>query len=289
MSLYVLNGFYNMDYLKVSFAFGEIEEYQKDLFIADLANIDFETFEDTNNGFDAFVQQSLFEETKLQAVLAEHQSLNANYGIEEIATENWNKEWENNFSPLIISDDCYVRATFHEAQPQYKYEIVIDPKMSFGTGHHQTTTMMMQYILETDFTGTKVLDMGAGTAILGILAAKRGAKEIVAIDYDEVCYESAIENAKLNNIDNLVSLHGSKEAIPQQTFDIILANINRNILLEQIETYASVLKQDGLIFFSGFYETPDLAIIKSHCEQFGLTYQNHKKIDSWVAAKFVKK
>lgn len=277
-----------MDYLKVSFAFGEIEEYQKDLLIADLADIDFETFEDTANGFDAFVQKSLFENVKLKAVLGEHQSLNADYNVEEVVSENWNKEWESNFSPLIISDNCYVRATFHEAQPQYQYEIVIDPKMSFGTGHHQTTTMMMQYILETDFTGTSVLDMGAGTAILGILAAKRGAEMVVAIDYDEVCYESAIENAKLNNIDNLVSLHGSKEAIPQQTFDIILANINRNILLDQIETYVSVLKADGLIFFSGFYETPDLDIIKSHCEKFGLTYQNHKKIDNWVSAKFIK-
>ncbi len=278
-----------MDYLKVSFSFGEIEEYQKDLLIADLADIDFETFEDTANGFDAFAQKSLFEDGKLQAVLAEHQSLNADYKVEEVVSENWNKEWESNFSPLIISDDCYVRATFHEAQPQYQYEIVIDPKMSFGTGHHQTTTMMMQYILETDFTGTSVLDMGAGTAILGILAAKRGAETVVAIDYDEVCYESAIENAKLNGIDNLVSLHGSKEAIPQQIFDVILANINRNILLDQIETYVSVLKEGGLIFFSGFYETPDLDIIKSHCEQFGLTYQDHKKIDNWVSAKFIKK
>ncbi|WAC39288.1 50S ribosomal protein L11 methyltransferase [Pedobacter sp. SL55] len=277
-----------MDYLKVSFAFGEIEEYQKDLFIADLADIDFETFEDTTTGFDAFVQKSLFSEVKLQTVLAEHQSLNANYEIEEVVSENWNEEWESNFSPLIITNDCYVRATFHEAQPQYQYEIVIDPKMSFGTGHHQTTTMMMQYILETDFTGKSVLDMGAGTAILGILAAKRGAKDVVAIDYDEVCYESAIENAKLNDIDNLVSLHGSKEAIPQQDFDIILANINRNILLDQIETYVSVLKKGGLIFFSGFYETPDLDIIKLHCEQFGLTYQDHKKIDNWVSAKFIK-
>ncbi|MNK04713.1 Ribosomal protein L11 methyltransferase [compost metagenome] len=278
-----------MDYLKVSFVFGEIEEYQKDLLIADLADIDFETFEDTTNGFDAFVQKSLFDHAKLDVVLAEHQSLNANYEVEEVVSENWNKEWESNFSPLIITDNCYVRATFHEAQPQYQYEIVIDPKMSFGTGHHQTTTMMMQYILETDFDGTSVLDMGAGTAILGILAAKRGAKDVVAIDYDEVCYESAIENAKLNHIDNLVSLHGSKEAIPQQNFDIILANINRNILLDQIETYVSVLKKDGLIFFSGFYETPDLDIIKSHCEQFGLIYQSHKKIDNWVSAKFIKK
>ncbi|RZL41700.1 MAG: 50S ribosomal protein L11 methyltransferase, partial [Pedobacter sp.] len=170
----------------------------------------------------------------------------------------------------------------------YQYEIIIDPKMAFGTGHHQTTTMMMQYILETDFEAKSVLDMGAGTGILGILAAKRGAKEIIAIDNDDVCYLSAIENAALNKIDNLTSLCGSKETIPNREFDVILANINRNILLDQIESYAAVLKPNGLIFFSGFYENPDLEMIKDHCAKFDLKYIDHKKIADWVSAKFVK-
>lgn len=276
-----------MNYIKVSFGFDHIEEYQQDILIAELAEIGFDTFEDTPTGFDAFVVEQQFEEAELERMLAE-QDFECHYEVKPIASQNWNEEWEKNFSPLIISDDCYVRATFHEAQPKYRYEIVIDPKMAFGTGHHQTTTMMMQYILETDFLGKKVLDMGAGTAILGILASKRGAKQVVAIDYDEVCYESAIDNAQLNHVNNLVSLCGSKEAIPDETFDIILANINRNILLDQIHRYAEVLKIDGEIFFSGFYETPDLEIIKLHGEQFGLYYVGHKKINDWVAAKFVK-
>jgi len=278
-----------MEYKKVTFSFTDIEEYQKDILIAELGDIGFDTFEDTETGFDAFILANQFNEEDLKSILAGYgDELPYEYVVSSIAPENWNEEWEKNFTPLIISDDCYVRATFHEHQPQYKYEIVIDPKMAFGTGHHQTTTMMMLYILEADVQDKTILDMGAGTGILGILAAKRGAKDIVAIDNDEVCYRSAIENAALNEIDNLISLCGSKDVIPEQEFDIILANINRNILLDQIESYAAVLKQNGSIYFSGFYETPDLDMIKEHCAKFNLSYIDHKKIGDWVATKFVK-
>ena len=278
-----------MEYKKVAFSFSQIEEYQKDLLIAELADVGFDTFEDTEKGFDAFIIADQFNEAALTEVLMGYgDELQYTYLIHDIEPENWNEEWEKNFSPLIIADTCYVRATFHEPQPQYQYEIVIDPKMAFGTGHHQTTTMMMEYILEVDVADKVILDMGAGTGILAILASKRGARELIAIDNDDVCYESAIENAALNGIDNLTSLCGSKEAIPAIDFDIIFANINRNILLDQIESYAKVLKQNGTILFSGFYESPDLGMITSHCEQFKLNYVNHKKIGDWVAAKFVK-
>lgn len=278
-----------MDYIQVIFSFNSIQEYQKDLLIAELADIGFDTFEDTATGFDAFIAAKQFNETSLNDVLMGFgDELQYTYTINAIAPQNWNEEWEKNFSPLIINEDCYVRATFHEHQPQYQYEIVIDPKMAFGTGHHQTTTMMMQYILETDVKDKVVLDMGAGTGILGILAAKKGAKEIVAIDNDEVCYRSAIENAALNHITNLTSLCGSKETIPTVAFDLILANINRNILLDQIASYAAVLKNKGTILFSGFYEQPDLEMIKTHCADFKLVYVDHKKIGDWVAAQFLK-
>lgn len=279
-----------MDYTQVAFSFNDVQEYQKDLLIAELADIGFDTFEDTTTGFDAFIVANQFNETALNDVLMGFgDELQYTYTINSIEPQNWNEEWEKNFSPLIINEDCYVRATFHEYQPQYQYEIVIDPKMAFGTGHHQTTTMMMLYILETEVKDKVVLDMGAGTGILGILAAKRGAKEIIAIDNDEVCYRSAIENAALNQIPNLTSLCGSKEAIPAVDFDLILANINRNILLDQIASYAAVLKDKGTILFSGFYEQPDLEMIKTHCADFKLTYVNHKKIGDWVAAQFLKK
>lgn len=283
-----------MDYIKVSFTFQEIEAYQQDILIAELGDIGFDTFEDTEQGFDAFIVAENFDEENLKEVLSNIENSpfpitsSPSYVIQKIAPENWNEEWEKNFSPLVITDECYIRATFHEPQPQYLYEIVIDPKMAFGTGHHQTTTMMMRYILKADVKDKTVLDMGAGTGILGILAAKSGAKSIVAIDNDEVCYRSAIENAALNNVTNLTSLCGSKEAIPAEQFDVILANINRNILLDQIEQYAAVLKAGGEIYFSGFYEDPDLGMIKNHCAKFGINYLDHQKIDNWVAAKFVK-
>ncbi|WP_199141491.1 50S ribosomal protein L11 methyltransferase [Pedobacter sp. ASV12] len=279
-----------MDYKQVAFQFSQIEEYQQDLLVGALGEIGFDTFEDTDKGFDAFILANQFNEAELNEVLASFgDELQYTYLVSDIEAQNWNEEWEKNFSPLIITNNCYVRATFHEAQPQYEYEIVIDPKMAFGTGHHQTTTMMMQYILETDVQDKTILDMGAGTGILGILAAKRGARQIVAIDNDEVCHRSTIENAELNEVSNLVSFCGSKEAIPDTQFDIILANINRNILLDQIEAYDRVLKENGLIFFSGFYESPDLDMIKVHCAGFGLVYVSHKKLGDWVAAQFVKK
>lgn len=278
-----------MQYIQVTFSFTAIEEYQQDLLISELAEIGFNTFEDTENGFSAFIDQDSYSQQQLvDSLLQFKDDFQYTYTVTEIAAENWNEEWEKNFEPLIIDESCYVRATFHPSQPEYTYEIVIDPKMAFGTGHHQTTTMMMRYILETDVSGKVILDMGCGTGILAILAAKKGAKQLTAIDNDDVCYLSAIENSTLNNIHNITALCGGKEVIPAEQYDIILANINRNILLDQIPVYAKVLKAGGDIFFSGFYETPDLQLIKEACEQLNIQYRTHKKIGEWVAAHFTK-
>ena len=195
---------------------------------------------------------------------------------------------ESNFEPIAIKDKIFVRATFHEPRPEFEYEIVIDPKMAFGTGHHQTTSMMLELMLENDFDGKKVLDMGCGTGILAIMAAKLGAADITAIDYDPVCYDSTIENAHLNHIDNIKALCGSKETIPNEFYDIILANINRNILLDQMLRYSEVLKPDGELYLSGFYESPDLDIIMDEARKYGIKYIIHKKTNDWVAAKFIK-
>jgi ribosomal protein L11 methyltransferase len=278
-----------MQYIQVTFSFKHIQEYQQDLLISELAEIGFNTFEDTENGFSAFIDFDSYHKENLTGALVQFEGeFEYNYTITEIAAENWNEEWEKNFEPLIIDETCYVRATFHPAQPQYKYEIVIDPKMAFGTGHHQTTTMMMQYILETDVAGKHILDMGCGTGILAILAAKKGAEKLVAIDNDEICYLSTKENSALNDIHNITALCGGKETIPASACDIILANINRNILLDQIPVYADVLKSGGEIFFSGFYEDPDLQMIKDACAQSGMNYLDHKKTGDWVAARFIK-
>lgn len=278
-----------MQYIQVTFTFSGIEEYQKDLLISELAEAGFNTFEDTESGFAAFIDFDDYNQNKLSEVLLQFEDeFIYNYTVTEIAAQNWNEEWEKNFEPLIISDECYIRATFHEPQPQYRYEIVIDPKMAFGTGHHQTTTMMMQYILSSDLEGKKVLDMGCGTGILAILASKKGAKSLLAIDNDEVCYQSTLENASLNHVTNLEAACGGKEIIPESIFDVILANINRNILLDQINTYAGVLISGGSIFFSGFYETPDLEMIEQECKKFNIIYKDHKKMGDWVAAHFIK-
>jgi len=278
-----------MQYIKVTFSFTSIEEYQQDLLINELAEAGYDTFEDTENGFSAFISYDSYSQERLATALFSFEDqFTYTFTVTEIAAENWNEEWEKNFEPLIIDERCYVRATFHEPQPQYQYEIVIDPKMAFGTGHHQTTTMMMQYILDADVNGKYILDMGCGTGILAILAAKKGAAALTAIDYDEVCYLSTLENTALNHTPNITAICGGKEVIPKQSYAIILANINRNILLDQIPVYAEVLKNEGEIYFSGFYESPDLDMIREACAAYHIGYIDHKKNGDWVAARFKK-
>ena len=278
-----------MDYYELLFTTHPTEDYQEDLLIDELAGIGFDTFEELDFGFKAYIPVIDFNQEKLDETLLSYQDLfTFSYEITLIPQKNWNEVWESNFEPIEIGEQIFVRATFHQPKPEFPYEIVIDPKMAFGTGHHQTTSMMLELILENDFANKKVLDMGCGTGILALMTSKLGAAAITAIDYDPVCYASTIENAQLNNIENIIALCGSKEVIPDEIFDIILANINRNILIDQMERYSEVLKTDGEIYFSGFYETPDLDIIKEEASRYGLKYISHKKNKDWVAAKFVK-
>lgn len=278
-----------MNYKELVFKIDASKSYQADVLIAVLGEINYDTFEETEDGFKAYIAESDFNEEALKSSLDAYKAdFSFSYTVNHIEQQNWNKVWESNFEPIEIKDQVYVRATFHQPKPNFKHEIVIDPKMSFGTGHHQTTAMIMEYLLETDVVGKTVLDMGCGTAILAILAGKMGAKSLMAIDYDPICYESALENATLNHIDNMAALCGSKEAIPNEQYDIILANINRNILLDQIERYSKALVSGGSIFFSGFYEEPDLQMITEEAARYGFNYVSHKKKDLWVAAKFTK-
>ncbi len=277
-----------MNYYELTFTTSPTEDYQQDLLINALAEFGFDTFEDIEGGFKAYIPADGFGQSALDEELtAYHAMFSFTYEVTLIPQKNWNEVWESNFEPIEIKDKVYVRATFHPAKPEFEYEIVIDPKMAFGTGHHQTTSMMMEWALETDFTGKQVLDMGCGTGILAILASKMGAVRTFAIDYDPVCYDSTIENSALNSIDNIIPLCGSKEAIPDEQYDIILANINRNILLDQIDRYAQVLKPGGDLYLSGFYETPDLEIITAAAAQYGIRYNAHKKNKDWVAVKLL--
>jgi len=278
-----------MNYTELIFTINNAEGYERDLLIDALGGIDFDTFEETEQGFKAYIPQASFNKAVLDEVLSAYREMfDFSYETNLIPQKNWNQEWESNFEPIQIGDQVWVRATFHEARPDFPYEIVIDPKMAFGTGHHQTTAMMMELMLAADFKGKKVLDMGCGTGILAILAEKLGATDLMAIDYDPVCYESTIENAALNHASHTKALCGSKEVIPNEQYDIILANINRNILIDQMDRYAEVLKPGGEIYFSGFYEEPDLQIIKDEAGKYGLKYITHLKNKEWVAARFVK-
>lgn len=278
-----------MNYYELLFTTITTEDYQQDLLINALGEIGFDTFEEVDLGFKAYIPADDFNEELVRETLLPYRDLfTFSYEVMLIPQKNWNEVWESNFEPISIGDQVFVRATFHQPRPEFKYEIVIDPKMAFGTGHHQTTAMMLQLMLQNDFAGKEVLDMGCGTGILAIMAAKLDAARVVAIDYDPVCYDSTIENAQLNHIDNITALCGSKEAIPDELYDVILANINRNILIDQMSRYAEVLKPDGEIYFSGFYETPDLDIITDEARKYGLKYIIHKKDKEWVAAKFIK-
>jgi ribosomal protein L11 methyltransferase len=278
-----------MNYYELLFTTITTEDYQQDLLINTLGEIGFDTFEELEFGFKAYIPVADFDQQKLDEALSVYRDIfTFSYEITLIPQKNWNEVWESNFEPIAIKDKIFVRATFHQPRPEFEYEIVIDPKMAFGTGHHQTTSMMLELMLENDFKGKNVLDMGCGTGILAIMAAKLGAADIMAIDYDPVCYDSTIENAQLNNITNIKCLCGSKEVIPNDKYDIILANINRNILLDQLQRYSEVLKPDGELYLSGFYESPDLDIITDEARKYGMKYIIHKINNNWVAAKFVK-
>jgi ribosomal protein L11 methyltransferase len=277
-----------MNYYEFLFTTKTTEDYQQDLLINALAEYGFDTFEEVDLGFKAYIPTENFDQKTFDEAMGPYRDmLTFSYQVTLIPQKNWNEVWESNFEPIEIKDKVYVRATFHPAKPEFEYEIVIDPKMAFGTGHHQTTSMMMEWMLETDFAQKNVLDMGCGTGILAILASKMGAKHIAAIDYDAVCYDSTIENSELNHIKNIIPLCGSKEAIPDDKYDIILANINRNILLEQLDRYVETLKPGGELYLSGFYESPDLEIITAAASEKKLQYIGHKKTNDWVAVKFI--
>ncbi|GAA4791628.1 50S ribosomal protein L11 methyltransferase [Olivibacter ginsenosidimutans] len=276
-----------MDYSELTFTCIGGEDWQRDLFIHDLAEMGFDTFEDTSTGFKAYIATAQLDFSSIEAlILTLPEDFHVSYVANTIAARNWNAVWESNFEPIVVHNRCYVRATFHQPRPDIPYEIIIDPKMSFGTGHHQTTSLMIRYMLETTLMDKAVLDMGCGTGILAILAAKMGASTVTAIDLDPICYTSAQENVELNQVSGIRLVHGSKEAIPEEPYDVILANINRNVLLDQLDVYADALKSQGKLLLSGFYDGDDLQQLVEAGKKVGLSYHDKKTQDNWVAAKF---
>ena len=258
-----------------------------EILIAELGEKAFESFIETETGISAYVQKELWSTTILEDIyILENPEFIITYTFEEIEQVNWNEEWEKNFEPINVDGKCHVRAPFHE-KTTAEFDIIIEPKMSFGTGHHETTHMMIQHLLETDCTDKKTLDMGCGTAILAILAEMKGAQPIDAIDIDNWCYLNSIENAERNNCHHITVYEGDAALLVGKKYDLIIANINRNILLNDIQVYADCLNKKGILFLSGFY-TEDIPVISESCLSKGLVYVKKFERNNWVALKFTK-
>lgn len=236
----------------------------REILIAEMGELDFETFVDTEVGFEAYIQEEKFSHPALQTLFNRYRKQTRIwYELKKIAKQNWNEEWEKNYDPIAVGNDIYVRATFHEPKPNVAYEIIINPQMSFGTGHHETTHQLLALQLEVDHQGKQVLDVGSGTGILAIMAAKLGATSVAATDIDDWCIENALENFGLNGIEpDFVKQGTIYELQLSGSYEIVLANINTHVLLDEMAAYEKLLAANGHLFLSGFYESDRAQIIE---------------------------
>lgn len=263
------------------------KEPATEILIAELGEVGFESFVENEDGVTAYIQEGDWN----SAILDDIQILNSDefkisYVEEIIEQINWNSEWEKNFNPIQVDDLVSIRAPFHE-NPNLKYDIVIEPKMSFGTGHHETTHMMVQQLLEMDLTNKKVLDMGCGTGILAIFAEMKGAKPVDAIDIDNWCFVNSVENAERNNCHHISVFEGDANLLSNKNYDVIIANINRNILLNDMEAYMNCLNDGGVILFSGFYKE-DIPSIDADVQKYGLKLEKTFERNNWVSLRYLK-
>lgn len=254
-----------------------------EILIAELSEAGFDTFIETEHGFEAYVEEEKFDRGAVQLIQTKYtESTDLIFTFDRIQKKNWNEEWERNYEPINVDDRCMIRAEFHKPEKKFRYEIIITPKMSFGTGHHQTTYLMIKNQLDIDHQNKRVMDAGCGTAILSVMACKRGAKEVEAFDIDEWSVVNGEENKTLNQCMNIhlqqgkiaeVKLHG--------TFDIILANINKNVLLEEIKIYTTYLQPKGLLLLSGFY-THDIPDLLKEALSHKFTEQKRDERETWA-------
>ncbi len=279
-----------MNYYEVTFTCNPNNEISKDILASMLGEIGFESFNENENGIlRGYVPENLFSEKEISEVITNFPlEVQISYTYELIISKNWNEEWEKHFfQPIIIDDRCAIHSTFHKDIPPVTYDIIIDPKMSFGTGHHETTSMMIAFLLDMDVKQKSFLDMGCGTAVLAILAAMKGANPVVAIDNDEWAYNNSVENIQLNHVNDIQVFLGDAGLLGSDSYDIILANINRNILLNDIHRYASCMKPGSELYMSGFY-TEDMDVIKEECVKNDLEFITHQSKNNWAAVKFIK-
>lgn len=267
-------------YLEFNFKISPLEPWNE-ILMAELIEIGFDSFTENYDGILGYIQEDIFDEEQLKNVpLLNSSEVSIKYTYDKMPNINWNEEWEKNFTPINVVDKVLIRAEFHEPNPNL-HEIIIQPKMSFGTGHHPTTHLMIQQMLEMDFEGKTVLDMGCGTSVLAIFAKQNGAQKVVAIDIDEWSVENSIENANRNQVELEIS-QGTADNLGSETFDIILANINRNILISDIPTYVSVLNKGGQLLLSGlcFFDADDILEV---CNENGLKLINQQQREEWMS------
>jgi Ribosomal protein L11 methylase len=278
-----------MKYIELKFTLSPNTEINRDILSAVLGEIGFESFVESDKGMDAYIPVTLFSEENLSDVLENLllPDTHIKYHLETIEDKDWNEEWEKNFfKPIIINDRMIIHSSFHQDIPELPYDIVIDPKMAFGTGHHATTSLMASYLLDLDVNGKSFLDMGCGTAVLAILARKKGAFPVKAIDIDSWAYENSLENIQLNYTPDIEVELGDAGLLGKEKYDFIFANINRNILLADINTYAKCMYKESSLYMSGFYEEDMDAIIKE-CNMHNLRFVSYKEKDNWVAMHFL--
>lgn len=257
-----------------------------EILIAELGEVGFESFVETDRGVNAYIQKTDMKDGFLEAIqILKSSEFRIEHTSSEIAPVNWNETWESNFKPIIVDGICTVRAPFHE-QASTRLEVIIEPKMSFGTGHHESTHMMIQYLLKEDLSGKTILDMGCGTGVLAIIAEKMGASAVMAIDIDPWSYENSLENTAKNNSKIISVIQGDASSIKGKSFDLIMANINRNILLKDMHLYAEALNDKGTLLLSGFYKE-DIPLIKASCDSFMLKLEQTIERGQWVALKFI--
>ncbi len=262
-----------------------------EILIALLSELGCDSFEENAHGLNAYISQENFDKQNFDNLLqqASNFSFDFSFTYHQMEDKNWNALWEQSYQPVLIDNQCYIRAPFHEPIQNIGYDIIIKPEMSFGTAHHPTTAQLVSYLLREDCVDKKVLDMGTGTGVLAILAKKRGAKYVLAIDNDKWAYHNCMENIKRNDCQNVIALYGDVALVKDTDFDIVIANINRNILLRDMKFYAQAMKKNAVLFLSGFFLNPDLNLLKEEAEKYGLVYDSHCEKNEWVAARLVKK
>lgn len=278
-----------MKYLEFTFRTQPCTETANDVLCAVLGEVGFESFVEQPDGLAAYIQKDLYDEDAVRQAVADFPlpDTTVTYSYVEAEDKDWNEEWEKNFfQPIVIGDRCVVHSTFHHDVPQVPYDIVINPQMAFGTGHHETTSLIIGELLDSDLQGKTVLDMGCGTSILAILARMRGAARCTAVDIDDWCVRNSLENITLNHLDSIDVYQGDASSLADKgPFDVVIANINRNILLADMKYYTARMTPSATLLMSGFY-TDDIAAIRSEAESLGLTFVEYREKNRWAAVKF---